>query len=264
MPASYRDIAADLRQQISVGRYVPGDKLPMLTELQDQYGAGYQTVRSAIALLEQEGLVMAVRRRGTIVRERPEKRRITRSREVFRDEIGYYFDPTAQPWVALETPTVRWGVVPVDLAALMGLGAGSEVLIRDRVMGDPETRKPKQLATSYLPAELARGTRLAEADTGPGGIYDRLEEMGHRPLEWSEGVSARMPSPEEAEALDLPVDVGVPLLRVVRVTTSPTGGVVEVNDTRMSAEEFEIGYSIRRHASARLSGTDDDGGEEDH
>lgn len=263
MPVSYRDIAADLRKQIGEGRYMPGQKLPMLTELQAQYGAGYQTVRSAISLLEQEGLVVAVRRRGTIVRERPEKRRITRSRQVFRDEIGYYFDPTAQPWVALKPPTLRWGVVPVDLAPLMNLPTGSEVLVRDRVMGDPENSKPKQLATSYLPADLARGSRLADADTGPGGIYDRLEEMGHSPLRWSEGVSARMPSPEEAEALNLPADVGVPLLRVVRVTTSSNGEVVELNDTRMSAEEFEIGYSIRRHVSARLA-EDDGEGEDDH
>jgi GntR family transcriptional regulator len=258
MPVSYREIAADLRQQISDGRYLPGDKLPMLTKLQEQYGAGYQTVRSAISLLEQEGLVVAVRRRGTIVRERPERRRITRSRQVFRDEIGYFFDQTAQRWAALEAPGIRWGVVPVDLAGLMGLGTGTEVLIRDRLMGDPETRKPKQLATSYLPGDIARGTRLAEVDTGPGGIYDRLEEMGHRPLRWSESVSARMPSPEEAEALDLPADVGVPLLRVVRVTTSPSGRVVELNDTRMSAEEFEIGYSIRRHASAQLADLDEE------
>ncbi|MEV7782729.1 GntR family transcriptional regulator [Kitasatospora sp. NPDC088351] len=259
MAASYREIAADLRQKISEGRYAPGDRLPMLTELQEQYGASYQTVRSAIALLEQEGLVIAVRRRGTIVRERPEKLRITRSREVFRDEIGYFFDPTAQPWKALSAPTVSWGIVPVDLSALMGLEPGAEVLVRDRVMGDPETNEPTQLATSYLPAVLTRGTRLAEADTGPGGIYDRFEEMGHRPLEWSESVSARMPSPEEAEALHLPTDVGVPLLRVLRLTMSPTGQVLEVNDTRMSSERFEIGYSISRSPSAQLANDVDAG-----
>lgn len=264
MPVSYRDIAADLRRQISEGRYLAGDKLPMLTELQAQYGAGYQTVRSAIALLEQEGLVVAVRRRGTIVRERPEKRRIHRSRQVYRDDRGYFFDPAAQPWVALEPPTVRWDTVPVDLASLMELEVGAEVLVRDRVMGDPNTKKPKQLATSYLPADLARGTQLAERDTGPGGIFDRLEEMGHRPLRWSESVSARMPSPEEADALTLPADVGVPLLRLVRVTTSPTGQVVEVNDTRMSAEEFEIGYSIRRNSSARLAGDTEEIEDNDH
>lgn len=264
MPVSYRDIAADLRRQISEGQYRAGNKLPMLTELQQTYSAGYQTVRSAIALLEQEGLVVAVRRRGTIVRERPEKRRINRSRQVHRDHIGYYFDPAAQPWVALEPPTVHWSNVPVDLAPLMEIAVGAEVLVRDRIMGDPVTQKPKQLATSYLPADLVRGTRLAEEDTGPGGIYDRLEEMGHRPLRWSESVSARMPSPEEAEALALPADVGVPLLRLVRVTTSPTGQVVEVNDTRMSAEEFEIGYSIRRSPSARLADDAEEIEDEDH
>ncbi|MEU4898211.1 GntR family transcriptional regulator [Streptomyces sp. NPDC044780] len=260
MPVSYRDIAADLRQAILDGRYAPGDTLPMLKELQQQYGAGYQTARSAIALLEQEGLVVAIRRRGTIVRERPEKRRITRSRQVYRDEKGYFFDPTAQDWVALQKPTVRWGVVPVDLAPVLGVAIGDEVLIRDRIMGDPGTGEAKQLATSYLPADVSRGTQLAEHDTGKGGIYDRLEEMGYRPLAWSESVTARMPSPEEAAALGLPTDVGVPLLRVVRVTSSPRGRVVEVNDTRMSAELFEIGYSISRSPSAQLSA----GGSDEH
>ncbi|MBC3842346.1 hypothetical protein GXW82_25635 [Streptacidiphilus sp. 4-A2] len=30
----------------------------------------------------------------------------------------------------------------------------------------------------------------------------------------------------------------------------PDGAVLEINGTRMSAEEFEIGYSITRHPSA--------------
>ncbi len=45
---------------------------------------------------------------------------------------------------------------------------------------------------------------------------------------------------------------GVPLLRIVRTAAGPDGTVLEVNDTRMSAEEFEIGYSIIRHPSAEL------------
>ncbi|MGW7603201.1 UTRA domain-containing protein [Streptomyces antimycoticus] len=190
--------------------------------------------------------------------KRPERQKITRSRQVYRDEKGYFFDPTAQGWVALQTPTVRWGTVPVDLAPVLGVAIGDEVLIRDRIMGDPETGEAKQLATSYLPSDISRGTQLAERDTGEGGIYDRLEGTGHRPLKWSESVSARMPSPEEAETLGLPTDVGVPLLRLVRVTTSPSGRVVEVNDTRMSAEDFEVGYDIQRSRSAQLPRSDDD------
>jgi len=95
---------------------------------------------------------------------------------------------------------------------------------------------------------------LAERDTGPGGIYDRLEEMGHGPLRWSESVSARMPTPDEVDALSLPP--GVPVLRIVRTTSSPGGRVLEVNDTRMSAEMYEIGYSIRRSPGARSRAPD--------
>jgi GntR family transcriptional regulator len=115
-------------------------------------------------------------------------------------------------------------------------------------MGDPQAGQPVQLATSYLPAALARGTVLAEADTGPGGIYDRLEEMGHGPLTWHEAVSARMPTPTEADLLDLPP--GIPVLRIIRTTENPDGQVLEINDTRLNAEHFEIGYPITRDPGA--------------
>ncbi|MER7773256.1 GntR family transcriptional regulator [Kitasatospora sp. NPDC096140] len=245
---AYRQIAAELRAAIERGDYPEGAVLPKLEEIAQQYGIAKQTAREAVAELENEGLVEAVRRRGTVVRPIPSRRRLNRSRQVYRDDRGYYFDPTAQPWIALETPDIGWGPAPRDIAPLLDVRPGDEVLVRDRVMGNPDTRRPTQLATSYLPAPLARGTRLAERDTGPGGIYDLLESMGHGPLQWQESTSARMPTPREAERLALPR--GVPLLRIVRTTTSPAGTVLEINDTRMSAEDFEIGHTITRHTSA--------------
>ncbi|MEH0416005.1 GntR family transcriptional regulator [Streptomyces sp. B21-083] len=245
---AYRQVAADLRQAIERGEYPEGAVLPKITEVAQSYGIAKQTAREAIAELEAEGLVEVVRRRGTIVRARPVKRRLTRSRQVFRDERGYYFDPTAQPWNALEPPTITWGPAPRDVAVLLGAGQDEDVLIRDRIMGDTTVGKAMQLATSFLPAAVARGTRLAERDTGPGGIYDLLEDMGHRPLAWEESVGARMPTPAEAGRLGLPK--GIPLLRIVRTTTGPGGTVLEVNDTRMSADAFEVGYSVTRHPSA--------------
>jgi GntR family transcriptional regulator len=244
---AYRHLAAGLRRAIESGEYPEGAVLPKIIDLAAQHGISKQTAREAVAELEQEGLVEVVRRRGTVVRPRPVRRRVTRGRQVYRDALGYYFDPAAQPWVALEPPTVSWAPAPKEIAAVLGVPAEEEVLVRDRIMGDPETRAPMQLATSYLPAAVARGTRLAERDTGPGGIYDRLEEGGEL-LEWAEAVSARMPTPGEAARLRLPK--GVPLLRITRTATR-AGTVVEVNDTRMSADVFEVGYAISRHASAQ-------------
>ena len=69
-------------------------------------------------------------------------------------------------------------------------------------MGDPETDIPTQLATSYIPADLAAELPvLASRDTGPGGIYDRLEEAGFGPIRRTEAITARPPSPTEASRL---------------------------------------------------------------
>jgi len=246
---AYLRLADALRGAIERGEYAPGATLPKLVVLAAQYGVSKQTASEAFRALEREGLIQVVRRRGTIVLDPAVPKALLRSRRVHRDEIGYYFDAQAQPWRAVTVPTVRWGRPPRDIAPLLGSAPDEEVLIRDRVMGEPDTGRVTQLATSYLPGGIARGTRLAEADTGPGGIYDRLEEMGHGPLQWHETITARMPTTAEADLLRAPR--GIPLLRLMRTTTSPAGLIVEINDSRMRADQYAIGYPLHRDPDAR-------------
>jgi len=78
-----------------------------------------------------------------------------------------------------------------------------------------------QLARSYVPLDLAAGTRIEEADTGPGGVYARLDELGHGPVRFRESVRARMPGPEEQTALELPS--GTPVIEIVRVAQDDGG-----------------------------------------
>jgi DNA-binding GntR family transcriptional regulator len=247
--AMWQDIADALRGAIARGDYPPETTIPKEAELMAMHGAGRETVRRAVIQLTAEGLVEPVRRRGTVVRARPVRRPITRSRLVYRDELGYYFDQTAQGWRPLQPPTVSRGPVPFDVAAQLGVALGDEAVIRDRIMGDPEMGQPIQLATSYIPASLAAELPvLATQDTGPGGIYDRMEEAGFGPIQWTEAITTRPPSPTEASRLRLAP--GVALLRIVRLASSPAGRPLEVNDTRMSGDEFEISYPLSRDASA--------------
>jgi GntR family transcriptional regulator len=245
----WQDIASALRDAIIRGDYPPGTTIPKETELMARHGAGRETVRRAVIQLTAEGLVEPVRRRGTVVRIRPARSPIIRSRLVFRDQRGYYFDRAAQGWYPLQPPSVSRGPVPFDIAAQLGVAPGDEAVIRDRIMGDPETGRPAQLATSYIPAGLAAELPvLAARDTGPGGIYDRMEEAGLGPVRWAEAITTRPPSPMEASRLGL--TAGVALLRIVRLASSPSGQPLEVNDTRMSGDEFEISYPLSRDASA--------------
>jgi DNA-binding GntR family transcriptional regulator len=58
-------VADDLREQIKSGEVI--GRLPNETELAAQYGIGRVTVRKAIALLTEEGVLVVVHGRGTFV-----------------------------------------------------------------------------------------------------------------------------------------------------------------------------------------------------
>ncbi|MGX2995036.1 GntR family transcriptional regulator [Streptomyces sp. JNUCC 64] len=237
----FRQVADGLRAAITSGEYRSGDRLPSARELAGTYGITHVTASQAVAALKAEGLVESHVGRGVFVRAPAVRRRIDRGRGVLRDERGYYFDAQAQDWVALGPPALHWGTAPGDVEALLGVEADAPVFLRDRSMGPPGSEVPLQLATSYLPEPVARGTRLEERDTGPTGIYGLMEEAGHV-LHWTEVCNARMPTPRERELLRL--GDGVPVLRLLRITRNQDGVCLEVNDTRMSAERFEVSYRM--------------------
>jgi GntR family transcriptional regulator len=63
----YVQLAAILREQIRSGDLAARQKIPPLTVLEQQYGLSTMTVRRAIAVLIDEGLVQTVPGRGTFV-----------------------------------------------------------------------------------------------------------------------------------------------------------------------------------------------------
>lgn len=66
----YRQLAAILREKIQSGEYPPGRAIPSENRLMQEYGLARETVRKAIGVLADEGLVQAVQGRGVYVTER--------------------------------------------------------------------------------------------------------------------------------------------------------------------------------------------------
>ncbi|WP_207782572.1 winged helix-turn-helix domain-containing protein [Phytoactinopolyspora limicola] len=64
---SYRQLASILRTRITSGEYGPGTQLPSEKHLTDESGLARETVRRAIKLLRDEGLVVTLPGRGTFV-----------------------------------------------------------------------------------------------------------------------------------------------------------------------------------------------------
>ena len=64
----YETIADDLKARIDSGDLQPGDRLPTVIQLCDFYNASKVTVRHALEILSDEGLVSSRRGSGTYVR----------------------------------------------------------------------------------------------------------------------------------------------------------------------------------------------------
>ncbi|MEU9237140.1 GntR family transcriptional regulator [Streptomyces subrutilus] len=261
MSARYEEIARDLRERITSGQYPPGAALPLMRDVAAEYGVSDITVRKAYGLLRREGLIESRRRAGTVVREHPDRLRlIVRNRQIERDELGYYSGPESQHWRALPHPDgentkVMPLPVPTDIADILEVESGTELTVRRRIIGDPDVQTHRQLADSWVSQWVTDNLPQLTGGTGLGGMYDRLEEWEGKPLQWREEISARMPSPEEAEALVMPA-TGVPLLRALRITYFPAKGkkperIAEVQDIRMSSELFAVGYPLSRAPSAQ-------------
>ena len=128
----------------------------------------------------------------------------------------------------------------MPIAEYLRLNEGEQVLVRRRRYLSDE--QPTELATSYIPWDLATGTPMLDDNPGPGGIYARLEESGHQLARFTEDVSSRMPTPEEVRALRLPA--GIPVLTLVRVAYDVEGRAVEVCDTVLSSDHYVLSYEL--------------------
>lgn len=242
--APYRQIAGQLRDAIGTGEYPTGGRLPSESVLMAHFGVARMTVRQALAELQAEGLAVARHGLGVFVKARPPVRRLGAERFARRHrEAGMAaFLVEATPLGTPQVDQVEIGeaVPPKQVRELLGLPVRGRAVVRSRrylIDG-----RPVELATSYVPVDLARGTAIAQENPGPGGIYARLEESGHRLAEFVETVATRMPTPHERRCLEL--GAAEPVLLVVRQAVAEGGRVVEVCDTVKAGAGYVLEYRM--------------------
>lgn len=239
----YRSIADDLRAAITSGEYRPGQTIPTLGELQDRYQVGKETARRAVAILQAEGLVVPIRRRGTVVRDRtPVRLAVARYRDMLATpgDLGPWETATTHQGISGRTDVIAVEHRPADaeISALLEIPAGTMTIHRLQHMfaGDNVT----QIQQTWLPLSLAEGTPLAADGKIVGGIYRTLAGLGHPPATAREIVTSRMPWHDEAEVLQL--EMGSPVLAVTRVTRDRTGTALTVTEAVMVADRVQLVY----------------------
>jgi GntR family phosphonate transport system transcriptional regulator len=143
--ALWRQVADGIERGIAEGRYAAGERLPGETEIAETYRVNRHTVRRALAVLAERGLVRAERGSGTYV-EAPRLTYPLRSRTRFSEIVGGEGrEPRGQLIATSEESATR------ELARLLGLKTGAP-LVRIESLRSADTT-PICVSTSWLSAE---------------------------------------------------------------------------------------------------------------
>ncbi|WP_242893912.1 GntR family transcriptional regulator [Actinomadura litoris] len=252
MGMGYRELADVLRDAIRQGQYPPGSTLPKQDEIAQEHQVNIKTVRQAVRVLEAEGLVTPVRRRGTVVRLRPPMKRLgidryAKSKWKFGGLVAFAADREAsgRDWKPTDqTQQVRMVEADAEVATALDLEEGAPVYERARLVKEGDT--PTHTLTSYYRPEDVEGTPLVDPTPGPagrGGGFAVLTMQGLEPDSMTESFHARMPTREEIDLLQLPA--GEPVVVLQRLTLTSEGRIVEFARGVHAASRFSWSYTFK-------------------
>lgn len=227
--ALWRQIAQRLERDIAGGTYAPGGRLPTEAELAAEYRVNRHTVRRAMEELEGRGLVRIEQGRGSFVAEDVVDYRLG-PRTRFSENIRQQNREPAGRIIRISEMAAETG-----LAEQLGIRRGRPVVVVERLsLADG---RPLVLGTHHFPS--ARFGRLADLLRANPSITAALAACGVPDYRRSvTRITARMPTPEEAEVLEQ--SRNRPVLVTEAVNVDPQGEVVDVSIGRYAAGRAQL------------------------
>ncbi len=215
--AKYQEIADRLRDQIDSGLLQPGERLPSEPDLVKVFDASRNTVRLAIALLTNQGLVVTRQGLGTFVNEPAVPFTALLSRVAVQP--ASQSPSTILPEVSnidAEAETSRQVVekspASASVAEKLEIEPGEMVVIRRRHGSIGGV--PWMMMASYFPRDIAAGTPLEQAGDITGGSIKLLADLGYGQMGFVDEIGARMPNAREFAFFGL--STGTPVIVVNR------------------------------------------------
>lgn len=232
----YVRLAQTLQSRIEDGTYPSGTLVPSENQLVQAFGMSRPTVVRALELLKRDGWLESRQGYGTIVRGRPKAVQE-------KDQRGRQTLERAESQTSGRLVEVTRVPVPPRIASALGVPKRTKVLARRMLV--EEAGEPVELASSYFPVALAEGTGLTSSEPLQEGLRQHLEARKKVHFDHvTERVSARIPSKDERDLLQLPA--GEPVLSVLVIARDASGQALQVSDVLLPADrqEFEDTYRL--------------------
>lgn len=224
----YIQIADELRRNIEESIYQIGAQLPTEAELSNRFGVNRHTLRRAIEVLRQEGLVRVDRGRGMFVAAAP---------------IPYPLGKRVRYNEALKAHglqashrTLRIAEIPADssIAKRLDVQLGDPVVLFERLtLADDQ---PISIGSGYFPSQRFPG--LLERFQECHSISKVFQEYGCDHIRRSTRISARTVQPRDARLLELPLNA--PILLTESINVDQQGQVIDYGVTRFRGDRMEL------------------------
>ncbi|MBV9207051.1 MAG: GntR family transcriptional regulator [Actinobacteria bacterium] len=226
----YFQAAQHLERMIESGELPMGTRLDNETDLAEALGLSRPTMRRAIEYLVRRGLLVRKRGIGTQVVHA----KVTREVELtsLYDDLG---SSGREPFTRVVS--FRTEAAPEEVAAKLGIAAGTEVYVFDRLRyADAE---PLALMRNHVPAHLAS---LTAAGLEAQGLYNLLRANGIHLRIAKQEIGARAATAAEARALG--ERRGAPVLTMERSAYDDHGRAVEYGSHIYRASRYSFNLTL--------------------
>ena len=227
----YQEIADDLRRRVERGEFAAGRLLPSESELSGAYAASRITIREALEVLRDEGLV-----------DSPAGLRLVRGRRPAAPVAGPARHDRGASWRLRGRARSAGSSTSASCRPRPGparcSGATTVLEVRRLNLADGE---PFARVTVWCPDDL--GAPISRDDVERSSFYELLEV----PLGGAvQTIGAALAAPDDAALLEVPV--GSPVLRCERITSTPEGRPVLLSEHVFPAHrtEFVVDLPLRR------------------
>ena len=233
----YLQVARALKADILDGVYVVGAQLPTEDALCERFSVSRHTVREALRLLREEGLVSSRQGAGTVVIPLRAAGSDTHQVMSINDLVAF---AEGTRFVIGSIATVA---VDEALASRTGLSSGEQWLEVRGYRYAEGGGAPVCLTEYYINRAYAAVGRLLQRHSGP--IFPLIESMfGQSIIEVDQQISATLVSPVLAAALE--VETGSPALEVRRSYRTADEKIAQVTINTHPAARFQHCMTMRR------------------
>ncbi len=231
----YHQLYAALRQQIKDGIFGASGALPSEMTLCDTFGISRVSVRRALQMLEQEGLVVRRHGVGTFVAPRDDGMGTVR--------VGGMIDNLITLGLETKAEVLSFdgeAILPAFAAASLKLGAQDRGIRVERLRY--YKGRPLSLTELYLPPKLSAIIKPGDIDDRP--IIFVLEAAGLKAVSAEQTISAVVADDYVAAKLD--VAIGSPLLRLRKTVFDQAGAPLTYQQGLYNPDQYEYYMLLTR------------------